>query len=186
MVIPELVNNFQTTPFLFFILSPLRQFIGGLVLRNISEKVYKYFRPRENTKILIHPLIILFYSLLPDIDYFLGIMHRGFTHSFSFALLVGLITVVFVKFKKLKGNLFLYFLFSFSIVVSHFLVDLFIEGGDPVKLFWPYSKGFQIFYESYVIGYVFTFLGLIYLICYYRKLFEKVSSKFKCSASKKK
>lgn len=62
--------------------------------------------------------------------------HRGFTHSLSFALLVGLPAAALtyrrfqVRFLDLLG-------FFFLIAASHGILDAFTNGGEGVAFFWP-------------------------------------------------
>jgi len=80
--------------------------------------------------------VMLFFSLLPDVDVLLGFamtgspfaMHRGFTHSLLFAL-IPLAIYVFVRRTEL--------LWGFAGAISHPLIDVLDTHGAP--LLWPFS-----------------------------------------------
>lgn len=88
-------------------------------------------------------------AILPDADV-LGLAfgvrrgsmlgHRGFTHSISFALLVGMIVGIFA-FKRARcglsmGGLIFYFTL---VTLSHPLLDAMTDGGPGVALLAPFS-----------------------------------------------
>jgi inner membrane protein len=87
--------------------------------------------------------LTLFLPIAPDLDVFsnkpYGSLwgHRGFTHSLSFALALGLFTAALtfryfnVRFWVLAG-------FFFLITASHGLLDAFTDGGFGIPFFWPF------------------------------------------------
>jgi inner membrane protein len=86
-------------------------------------------------------------SILPDADvlgFKLGIPyqhwlgHRGFFHSISFAILIGLIGMVFSKVFNRK-RLFV-FLVLFISAASHGLLDALTNGGLGIALLSPFSE----------------------------------------------
>jgi len=90
-------------------------------------------------------------AVIPDGDFIgfkLGIPyesvfgHRGFTHSFFFALLLALITMLlFYRAEKIfsrRWNVF--FFFFFLSTASHSLIDALTNGGLGVAFFSPFSN----------------------------------------------
>ncbi|BFM12900.1 metal-dependent hydrolase [Simiduia litorea] len=83
-------------------------------------------------------------SILPDADviaFQLGIPyqdilgHRGFTHSFVFSFMVGLLGAMARRYFQAKGLTI--FLFLCVSVASHALLDALTNGGLGVALAWP-------------------------------------------------
>lgn len=86
-------------------------------------------------------------TLLPDADviaFKFGIAyaspwgHRGFTHSISFAVIIGLISSAnsfYFEERRLKV-----FLWTFLSTLSHSIFDALTNGGLGVALFWPYTN----------------------------------------------
>jgi len=90
-------------------------------------------------------------AALPDIDvvsFAFGVRydemfgHRGITHSFSFALLLGVVVVLlfFRDIPVFSGNWFLLAGYFFVITSSHALLDTLTNGGLGVALFAPFSN----------------------------------------------
>ena len=86
-------------------------------------------------------------SLLPDADVIgsrLGIRyedtwgHRGVTHSFAFAFVVGLAVYVFARLAKFPAVKMA--LIAFAVVASHAVLDAFTDGGYGCALLWPFSN----------------------------------------------
>lgn len=85
-------------------------------------------------------------ALLPDADgigYMLGIPygaifgHRGFLHSFTFAILVaGAVTLLLFR----EQQAFLHFTLFFAAVMSHGIQDAMTDGGLGVAFFSPFDK----------------------------------------------
>jgi inner membrane protein len=81
--------------------------------------------------------------MVPDFDTFwlstYGNMsgHRGFTHSFVFALAVGLLTALFT-FTYFKAGFWPLAGFFFVITASHGILDACNNGGFGIPLFWPF------------------------------------------------
>ena len=126
--------------------------------------------------------MLLFGSLLPDVDYlfslFLGIpLHRGFTHSFVFLIISFFVVYIILNYYK-RGKETMFFSFG---VLSHLFLDLFFATG--VLLFWPLGTWFSIYgisnianlplidaslFKSYIVRFsIDTFLGLIWLTYLY-------------------
>lgn len=86
-------------------------------------------------------------SMLPDLDvlaFRLGVGyshqfgHRGFSHSVSFALLLGVIACLLAT--RLRSSRSGAFAFVFVAAVSHGLLDMLTTGGLGVALLWPLSE----------------------------------------------
>ncbi len=101
--------------------------------------------PKTNWKLI---LLGAFGTIVPDGDalgYFYGVPyaspwgHRGFTHSFVFALFFALLmTVIFfrqVSWQKKTGVL----LFLFFCTASHAVLDAMTDAGKGVAFFWPWD-----------------------------------------------
>jgi len=85
-------------------------------------------------------------SMLPDIDvigFFLGVRyedpwgHRGATHSFAFALVVGVATGIIARWFKrpaLRTAL-----FATAVLATHPILDTMTDGGLGCALFWPFD-----------------------------------------------
>lgn len=69
-------------------------------------------------------------SVLPDIDFLLGIGHRTALHSLLFTAAISVPIGVFTQFGWLT---------SFLILLSHLLLDGFDDGFNTVSWFWPWS-----------------------------------------------
>lgn len=94
----------------------------------------------------------IFCAFLPDADvisFKLGIPyasfwgHRGFTHSFVFAILLGLI-VTFIFYKKNTSKI-KYFLFFTLCTASHSILDALTNGGLGVAFFSPFDNSRYFF-----------------------------------------
>jgi len=97
----------------------------------------------------------IFCAILPDVDvisFSLGIPyshtfgHRGFTHSFLFAFLIGLfLTVIFYRKNtlSLKGGG--YILFFTLCTASHSILDAMTDGGLGVAFFSPFDNSRYFF-----------------------------------------
>ena len=86
-------------------------------------------------------------SILPDFDvlaFRLGIPyadafgHRGASHSLAFALLLGLLALMF--YRHLKAGRWVSFAFVSVSAASHSLLDMLTNGGHGVALWWPLSQ----------------------------------------------
>jgi inner membrane protein len=85
-------------------------------------------------------------SMLPDLDvlafrfhiaYADTFGHRGVSHSMTFAVLVGLVALLFCR--QLKSGPLITFVFIAVCAASHGLLDMFTNGGYGVALWWPFS-----------------------------------------------
>lgn len=72
------------------------------------------------------------------IEYASQFGHRGFTHSISFGLVLGLLAMLFHR--KLDCSRLSAFLFVSLCASSHGLLDMLTDGGLGVALFWPYDN----------------------------------------------
>ncbi|HEV2947264.1 MAG TPA: metal-dependent hydrolase [Gemmataceae bacterium] len=85
-----------------------------------------------------------FLPMIPDFDAFstapygTTFGHRGFTHSFVFALGVALITAG-LTFKYLGMRFWILAIFFFAITASHGVLDAFTSGGYGILWLWPFS-----------------------------------------------
>jgi inner membrane protein len=83
--------------------------------------------------------------MVPDLDAFstfsddtvLG--HRGFTHSLTFALALGLFTAA-CTYRRFQIPLAVLAVFFFLITASHGLLDACTNGGAKIPFFWPISS----------------------------------------------
>src|SRR5262249_77669 len=85
-------------------------------------------------------------SMLPDADvigFSLGVRyeapwgHRGATHSFAFAVIVGLAAALMARWSKRPGLRTA--LFATLVLASHPLLDTLTDGGLGCALFWPFD-----------------------------------------------
>src|SRR5215510_9325618 len=85
-------------------------------------------------------------SFLPDADvigFFFGVQygdewgHRGATHSFMFALMVGVVAALVAMW--VKRPVLRTFTFATLVVASHGLLDTLTNGGRGIALFWPFD-----------------------------------------------
>jgi len=105
----------------------------------------RFFARKLNENIILPLLFTL--SIVPDVDFFIGLPRHGPTHSIIFVSLVFL--PFFLKYKKKA-------LPYFIAVGQHLLGDLFEIGG--LMLFWPISS--DMFVQANEFGRrIFTFFG---------------------------
>lgn len=64
--------------------------------------------------------------------------HRGFTHSIVFALVTGIVCMLFSK--RLDSTKKIVFFTTFLSTLSHTLFDALTNGGLGVALFWPFDQ----------------------------------------------
>ncbi len=90
-------------------------------------------------------LLAVVAATLPDLDAFghwAGVPydsqwgHRGFTHSFTFALVAGLFLAYALR-KKIRA---VDFIFFSCVATSHSFLDALTNGGRGVALLWPFSS----------------------------------------------
>jgi inner membrane protein len=83
--------------------------------------------------------------MVPDFDSFFTyaygstLGHRGFTHSLTFALVLGLAAAA-LTFRRLGISLWDLWGFFFVITASHGILDAFTNGGFGIPLFWPFDS----------------------------------------------
>lgn len=82
-----------------------------------------------------------FLAVTPDFDFALnwlrisrGGWHHGFTHSISFALVVGLVMTIVLRQWNVRG-----FLLISATYVSHTLLDFALTESRGVALWWPFT-----------------------------------------------
>src|SRR5713101_8299208 len=85
-------------------------------------------------------------SMLPDVDV-IGFLngvpyeapwgHRGATHSFTFAIVAGLVVVLVAR--RLKQPALRTALFATAVIATHPLLDTLTDGGLGAALFWPFD-----------------------------------------------
>lgn len=83
-----------------------------------------------------------FLGIAPDFDYALnwlrigwGGWHHGFTHSISFALLIGFAVIAIFRDWQMRS----YLVFTFA-YMSHTLLDLLFTESRGVALWWPFTN----------------------------------------------
>jgi inner membrane protein len=82
--------------------------------------------------------------MIPDFDAFSAAQygttfgHRGFTHSFVFALGIALIAAG-LTFKYIAARFWTLAVFFFAITASHGVLDAFTSGGYGILWLWPFS-----------------------------------------------
>lgn len=112
--------------------------IGHLVASAAATRLYG---PSDQRPVRTF-LFLTALSFLPDLDvvaFAFGIPyahdfgHRGATHSFAFALIVGCITWAFSGRRRLA-------LAAGLVTASHAVLDALTDGGLGVALFWPLSS----------------------------------------------
>ncbi len=83
-------------------------------------------------------------SILPDFDiiafqfdipYASDYGHRGFTHSITFAVMVGMVGILFHR--ALRCNRWIGFSLLFIATVSHGILDALTNGGLGIAFYWP-------------------------------------------------
>jgi inner membrane protein len=104
----------------------------------------KVILAENSKKVMITGMIC---SMIPDADvisFSFGIPyeslfgHRGFTHSFFFALLLASVLTWLVFSKEKNRNMI--FLFLFAATVSHGILDAMTTGGKGVAFFAPFQN----------------------------------------------
>ena len=110
----------------------------------VPAVIYGTFRSKTvNFKLFFLGAVL---SILPDIDvigFFYGIPyesqwgHRGFTHSFVFALAIAVFLSLF--YRQLDSRPWTVIWVSFVSCASHAMLDGMTNGGLGVALYWPFS-----------------------------------------------
>ena len=106
--------------------------------------IYKSSRPKEPNWKLAASCMVL--ANVADLDFIPGILvgnpdlfHHSFTHSFTLAVIVGLVAAAAVKVWKKRG-FFKTFLISFLAYSTHIILDLLLDA-NPLPIFWPLTPG---------------------------------------------
>jgi membrane-bound metal-dependent hydrolase YbcI (DUF457 family) len=107
----------------------------------IGASVVAALLPSSRSRIAKPLLIGAFLGISPDFDYALnwlrisgGGWHHGFTHSIPFALVVGLVMIIFLRDWKARSLI----VFS-AAFASHTLLDYLITESQGVALWWPFT-----------------------------------------------
>ena len=80
-------------------------------------------------------------SIVPDIDVYLPLEHRGPTHSLVFALALGALAAAAAR--ALQAPRLRAFVVVAIAAASHGFLDAFTTGGGGIEFFWPFtSEGF--------------------------------------------
>lgn len=122
--------------------TPVGHIIAGSIVYNVQRQKDKMFL-----------LLVLFYALLPDIDFFFGLVigdanryHHQFTHGFVFVIFAGLVGGFF--YAQWRGkNFLLSSAFFIGAGITHVVLDvLAIDKREPLgcPLWWPLSNQFVI------------------------------------------
>ena len=84
-------------------------------------------------------------SILPDLDSYIGLRHRGVTHTLGFALVVS--AVIALAAARVHGQRALWLMVPFSMALwLHGFMDLLVGGGPRVQLFAPlWDQAFRPF-----------------------------------------
>lgn len=111
--------------------------------------IFRIFR-KKNLALF---LLLVFFALLPDIDFLFGFIvgdvnryHHLFTHSVSFVLIAGIAGSAIVYFWRKQGFLFYSAIFC-SAGISHLILDILALDKRPpygCPLLWPFSRKFII------------------------------------------
>ena len=116
--------------------------LGHIAVGMAVARVYS--SPRRPTWISFASWSVL--SMLPDGDvvgFGLGVCyedpwgHRGATHSFAFAIVVGLVVGLLAR--RFKRPAVRTMLFAAAVLATHPLLDTLTDGGLGAALFWPFD-----------------------------------------------
>jgi len=121
-------------------------FVGVLIFESLKDK----------GKFFLFWVLAILCSVLPDIDvvgFKFGVPygslwgHRGMTHSFFFAALLGwsVVEVFFRKEKRFSRSWWLLWACFFLITASHGILDAMTNGGLGVAFFSPFENGRYFF-----------------------------------------
>lgn len=77
-------------------------------------------------------------ALIPDIDFLLGIQHRGWTHTIGFAAVFGVVAAG-LMWKSHRPRPVLIGTLAFAAVASHLVLDI-ITAPDPLPALWPLTR----------------------------------------------
>ncbi len=103
-------------------------------------------------------LLLSFFSVFPDIDFIIFVIypeadpdiHRGFTHSLLFPILMFFIAFLKYRGKEIEGTRIDFLVFY--LVLSHIILDMFVQDGYHLAdqaLLWPYQGRFT--FNKYVV-----------------------------------
>jgi inner membrane protein len=101
--------------------------------------------PRPRPRPWLFWTLVVFLPIIPDFDalswanYGTSWGHRGFTHSLSFALALGLI-VAGVACRYLQVSFWILGGVFFVLTASHGFLDAFTRGGAGIPFFWPFLE----------------------------------------------
>jgi len=131
----------------------------GISLMVCSIVVAIFGLDKLNVDIIITIGFIVGLSGLPDIDHRFEMLHRGFTHSFLFAFILGLIGYFIFG---LIG-----FIVLFGAIILHIVGDIF--NYQEVRIFWPKDRGISLKLfrsDNQIANYGFLVIGVLFLIIF--------------------
>ncbi|MEM5830113.1 MAG: metal-dependent hydrolase [Candidatus Aenigmatarchaeota archaeon] len=114
---------------------------------------------KTSNKNLYILLLFPIFSILPDIDYLIGIEHRALTHSLLFLVIIIFTSFSFWKISKKIEIIALPILYAL-----HIMLDVFSGG---VKLFYPFSTTTISFEREITYYFFFTTTKIDLLIVFY-------------------
>jgi inner membrane protein len=88
-------------------------------------------------------------AVLPDLDYFLHrsgfwgehpYVHRGFTHSLTFAAALGGALTALAAWRRWPGGRWWWFGYLALSTASHGVLDAFTNGGEGIAFLWPFTN----------------------------------------------
>ena len=117
--------------------SPLAHAVSGYAIARGLDV------PKVN-KLLPLGLYAVFVAIAADFDFIPQIVagintHRGFTHSFGFAIIFSIILSQLLRNRTAIKPLQV-FAITLTIYSSHLVLDFFTQGGSGIPLFWPVSN----------------------------------------------
>src|SRR6185295_3396580 len=107
----------------------------------LGASVAAALQPSSEPRYWRNLFIGAFLGICPDFDYALnwlrisgGGWHHGFTHSFLFAICLGLLTTLILREVKIRSAI-----IFVSAAVSHTLIDYVMTESRGVALWWPFT-----------------------------------------------
>ncbi|MEI6219216.1 MAG: metal-dependent hydrolase [bacterium] len=122
--------------------SPIAHVAAGYAVYRIFRKALPVLEKAQPAFVLVAAAAVL--SLLPDLDAVVGVaahdfgrFHNNITHSFTFGIVVALLTAMVVTSTKGKGIGMAWFLFVSACYSLHVVMDFFTAGRGVMAL-WPF------------------------------------------------
>ena len=126
--------------------SPVGHFLAGGAFSAAAQRVSRSRRMGEI-------FLVFLFANLPDIDYLFGLTagrpnkyHHQWTHSLFFAVLTGILVVLFLRISRRRWDLKPGFIYG-GVTLTHVLVDMVsADSSVPygVQLLWPFSSEYYI------------------------------------------